>query len=522
MHNNYHRVVALGSESAFSQYDGIIIPVLLETSPKFEPINQISPLPTSLPDTLVEEVISYMKKYQTLSLDRDVISFDVRGQRMVIWVWNWKQSQFHILGACRRIIGFFKELRSCQIGIDLTATSLVAARRLADAMTSAWVAYNANLPSYKNGMEESQLKKTPNCLELVVKSQQNVVNSVASFAKHAFYITSGTNLVRTFTAEPPNKLSVKTFIERASQVAQQARLRVRHMSLELLKEKGAEAFLAVSSGSEQSDGGILTLEYTPKKYQGHIVLVGKGVTFDTGGLQLKSANGMYGMHTDMAGAAVVLALVQLAKQQKWPLKVTGYLAISDNLIGPASYKPGSVVKSYNGVTIEIVHTDAEGRLLLADALAIASELNPDLLIDFATLTGAAKTAIGSSYSAVFSNRKWLILKSVEAGNVSGERVWPFPMDSDFAAVLTSQVADVKQCRLGSGPDHIEAAVFLKKFVRQDIDWLHVDLSSMQKSSGLAHIPTEVSGFGVRFASQLIRSFFKKGKFFKPQFNGAKL
>jgi leucyl aminopeptidase len=157
----------------------------------------------------------------------------------------------------------------------------------------------------------------------------------------------------------------------------------------------------------------------------------------------------------------------------------------------------------NGVTIQVVHSDAEGRMVLADTLALAARARPGLLLDFATLTGACVNALTDRYSGAFTNRPELEAALQSAGRASGERVWCFPMDADFDAELESPVADVMQCTMDSKGDHILAARFLGRFVPKDVAWAHVDLSASERKGGLAHVPTEFTGFGVRFAVQLL-------------------
>jgi len=271
----------------------------------------------------------------------------------------------------------------------------------------------------------------------------------------------------------------------------------------------AGAFLAVVKGSAHKDYGIVEMTYTPKvKTSKHLALVGKGLVFDTGGHCLKPSAYMLGMHGDMGGSAVALAVLNVASLEKWPFKVTAYLAVADNMIGPHSYKPNDVITSMKGTTIEIIDTDAEGRMVLADTLFYAARSKPTLMMDFATLTGACIRAIGTTYSGVFTNRIDLHKDLIKAGSDCGERVWPFPMDKDFAECLESTVADLKQCREKGGVDHIEAAQFLMHFAGEETPWVHVDLSAMEHSGGLAHVATDETGFGVRFTSEFVRNYFK--------------
>ncbi|MCJ7556943.1 MAG: leucyl aminopeptidase family protein, partial [Gammaproteobacteria bacterium] len=167
------------------------------------------------------------------------------------------------------------------------------------------------------------------------------------------------------------------------------------------------------------------------------------------------------------------------------------------------YIPQDILTAANGTTIQAIHTDAEGRLVLADTLHFASKTGPRAIIDFATLTGACVAALTERYSGVFTNREHLNATLVEAGKASGERVWPFPMDEDFDQALESEVADVMQCPTTNDGDHIMGARFLTRFVGKDIAWVHVDLSAVNHKGGLAHVPTSITGFGVRFILNLL-------------------
>ena len=190
--------------------------------------------------------------------------------------------------------------------------------------------------------------------------------------------------------------------------------------------------------------------------------------------------------------------------------VEAWLALAMNHIGPKAYKQNDVVTASDGTTIEVVHTDAEGRMVLADTLALASRSAPALMLDYATLTGACVYSLDTAYSGVFTNRDEFIRPLVEAGRDSGERVWPFPMDEDYDKTLESTIADVKQCALEGNADHIRGARFLKRFVG-DVPWIHVDLSASTRKGGLAHIPTESTGFGIRFSLQFLLDSMK-GRF----------
>ena len=321
-------------------------------------------------------------------------------------------------------------------------------------------------------------------------------------------VAQGTNLARWLTSLPPNILDSRGYHRAIAELARTHDLGFKWLDEAALRRAGAGAFLAVSAANEQRVAGIAHLKYRPARRKAaasapDIALVGKGILFDTGGVNLKPHRSMLDMHTDMGGSAVALATLIALAELRAPLAADAWLAITENNIGPSAYRPQEVVRAVNGVTIQVIHTDAEGRMVLADTLALAARTKPKFMIDFATLTGAAVYALTERMSGVFTNRPALVERLVEAGRASGERVWNFPFDADYDSDLESKVADIVQCAVEGKGDHILAARFLNRFVPQDIPWVHVDLSSSTRTGGLGHINTEVTGFGVRYALELI-------------------
>lgn len=314
----------------------------------------------------------------------------------------------------------------------------------------------------------------------------------------------GNTLARALTALPANELSPKQYLTRIRKLATQEGWKLNFFDTRALKQKKAGAFLAVAQGKSSDNGGIVQLSYTPKtRSRRSLALVGKGICFDTGGMNLKPSRYMHGMHEDMEGSAVALGTLLTLTRLKVPFTIHCWLAITENHIGPAAYKQNEVIKAMNGTTIEIMHTDAEGRMVLADTLHMAAQKKPQLIIDYATLTGSCVAALGTGYSGVFGNDESLLQKAIQAGRDSGERVWAFPHDSDYDDTLKSEVADIQQCTIEGGPDHILAARFLDRFVPEEIPWLHVDLSAGNNKGGLAHVPTDVTGFGVHMTTALL-------------------
>jgi leucyl aminopeptidase len=320
----------------------------------------------------------------------------------------------------------------------------------------------------------------------------------------------GGNLVRTLTAMPPNQLDAGAYRRLLKQLARRHRLTLRWYSIQNLERLGAGAFLAVARGNAKRTAGIAHLRWRGPG-GGHsgrspdVALVGKGILFDTGGINLKPHKSMLDMHTDMSGSAVALASLIALSELRAPLAADAWLAITENNIGPSAYRPQEIVKALNGTTIQVIHSDAEGRMVLADTLALAARTRPRLTIDYATLTGACVYALTERYSGVFTNREKLAPRLVEAGAASGERVWSFPLDEDFETDLESSNADTVQCAVDGKGDHILAARFLKRFIGNENPWVHVDLSSATRRGGLAHVGTEVTGFGVRFTLELLLS-----------------
>ena len=335
----------------------------------------------------------------------------------------------------------------------------------------------------------------------------DVYGAAALDATRAERTAEANNLVRHLVALPPNVLDATGYRRLLATLARRHGLRLRWYGEPALQRLGAGAFLAVSRGNARRDAGIAHLSYRPPRAARggapDVALVGKGILFDTGGTNLKPHRSMLDMHTDMAGSAVALATVVAASQLRAPLAIDVWLAISENSIGPRAYRPQEVVRAMNGTTIQVIHSDAEGRMVLADTLVLASRQKPRVLVDFATLTGACVYALTERMSGLFASTPELAAQSLAAATASGERLWQFPFPEDFDSDIDSGTADIAQCALEGKGDHILATRFLKRFVAEDIAWAHVDLSSATRRGGLAHVPTEITGFGARFALGLL-------------------
>jgi leucyl aminopeptidase len=411
--------------------------------------------------------------------------------RLILGVLPRNASAFETLSLAGRMA---RDLGACAPrSVALTVSA--APDAALEALLSATLACAFEMPSFRSARKRG------------AALQRVVVIGGSQDLKRIQIAAQANGLARWLTALPPNKLDASAYQRVLRELARRHGLRFRWLSEATLKRQGAGAFVAVSQGNARRTAGIAHLSYRPARRRGSgvdVALVGKGVLFDTGGTNLKHHRGMLDMHTDMNGSAVAVATLCALADQRSPLAVDAWLAITENRTGPTAFVPQDVVTAINGVTIQVIHTDAEGRMVLADTLALAGRTRPGLILDFATLTGACVTALGERMSGIFVRPQGLTATAVAAGEISGERVWNFPLDPDYDVELESRIADVMQCTSDSKADHILAARFLSRFVPEGCAWIHMDLAAAVRSGGLAHINTDITGFGVRYTLELLR------------------
>ncbi|WKE65596.1 leucyl aminopeptidase family protein [Gallaecimonas kandeliae] len=364
-----------------------------------------------------------------------------------------------------------------------------------EALAATLLARQLRLPSFKKDKGEHQALR-----RISVEGPELDAGRLLAEAR-------GNALARWLSALPASELTPAKYRTVLEALARDHGWQLEIFDQTRLAGLGAGAFLAVAQGSDNDEAAIVRLRHRPKAPSGKLALVGKGLCFDTGGYNLKTSH-MFGMHGDMGGSAVALGTLLALTELGSDLEVDCWLALAENHIGPKAYKPNDLVVAMNGTSIEVVDTDAEGRMVLADTLTLASREKPDLVMDYATLTGACIRAIGTAQSGVFSNRDDWREALIQAGRASGERVWPFPLDEDYDDNIESDVADVKQCHPGTSCDHIDAARFLSRFVEEGVNWVHVDLSAAEHKGGLGLVDTEVTGFGVRFTLAALPALMK--------------
>jgi len=316
-------------------------------------------------------------------------------------------------------------------------------------------------------------------------------------------IDDGIRTVRDLGNGPGNLVTPTFIADCAEEVAKKAGVKCTVYGKKEIERMKMGGLLAVNRGSDE-EPRFIVLEYAPRRAKAHVALVGKGITFDSGGISIKPADRMEEMKFDMCGAAAVIGTIQAAAALELPVKVTGIIASTENLPSGSAYKPGDIITMMSGKTVEIVNTDAEGRMILGDALHYASNLKPDHIIDYATLTGACVVALGSEAAGLFSNSDELAQKLIECGERAGERLWRLPEWDDYKELIRSEWADIKNSG-GRWGGAITAAVFLKEFVDCP-SWAHLDIA------GTAYAEHEnsreqrgASGAGVRVTIEFLES-----------------
>ena len=338
----------------------------------------------------------------------------------------------------------------------------------------------------------------------IVANGNNFVEIDAAIRK-ALVVVDAVYYVRDLQNKPSNVITPSYLADEAKKMADKFNIKANVLEKKDMEKIGMGGVLAVNRGSHHPPKFII-LEYKGGKET--ICFVGKGITFDSGGISLKSADNMDEMKFDMSGGAVVLGIMQVVARLKLPYRIIGLVPTTENLPGGNAYKPGDIVKFYNGKTAEIINTDAEGRLILADALAYSKNFNPSAVIDFATLTGACMVALGSLYTGLFSNSDDLSNKIINSGDKTGELIWRLPLHDKYKDYVKSNVADIKNCgpRWGGAST---AAIFLKEFVDCK-NWAHLDIAGTANTTNGKDVlnPVGGTGVGVRLALRLLEDWKK--------------
>ncbi|RMD85859.1 MAG: leucyl aminopeptidase [Candidatus Dadabacteria bacterium] len=375
-----------------------------------------------------------------------------------------------------------------------------AASRYAEAALEGFVLANYRFSKYRSGDED----EWPGPEELTVVAPPLAGRKGRAVVERVQRVRDAVFLARDLVNET-SSVKTPTFLAKtAKALAREHGLRCEVWQGERLKKEAMNGILAVSAGSREP-GALVQLHYVPKRRpKAKVAVVGKGITFDSGGLSLKPAKSMEWMKQDMSGAAAVLGIMKGVAQLGLPVEVRGYLAAAENMPGGGAQKPGDVIRFRNGKTAEVLNTDAEGRLVLADALCLAAEEKPDCIVDLATLTGACMVALGVRVAGVLGNDQGLVNALIRHGRETGETLWQLPLVEDYTEDIRSKVADIKNVGDGWGGT-ITAALFLRNFVG-DVRWAHLDIAGPAFAEKPMPLVTHGgTGFGVRLVLSYLSS-----------------
>ncbi len=360
---------------------------------------------------------------------------------------------------------------------------------------------------YKTGAEAKKQKAKE--LKSVVLPEKNAHRRLAlqKGGNVGAKIATAVGYVRDLVSEPAGVLTPTALASRARVLSRRHGFKCTVMRADRIRQLRMGAFLGVAQGSHQQPR-LIVLEYKGGAQKKPLAFVGKAITFDSGGISIKPAQGMDEMKTDMSGGAAVLGAVCAAAMLRLPLNIVGVIPATENLPGGGAYKPGDILRSMSGITIEVLNTDAEGRLILSDALAYAARKKPAAIIDLATLTGACVIALGHVNTGLMANDDKLAGKIEAAARLTSEKVWRLPLDDEYGEQIKSDIADVKN--IGGRPaGTITAAKFLEKFVG-DVPWAHMDIAGTAwGGKARPYCPKGATGVGVRLLTQLARDWKKR-------------
>ena len=392
--------------------------------------------------------------------------------------------------------------RSKRAGVDVL--ELIEGRSAADrASAIRSLAEGLVLGSYRF----TEYRSDPKPVALAAVTVAGVSGKLATDAfSTGVKIGDAQNFARDLVNRPGGDLTPAALAQEAVKLARKERLTIEVLNLAQIRRQKLGGLLGVNRGSTH-EPRFVKITYAPRSPKGTLALVGKGITFDSGGLSIKTGEGMMTMKMDMGGAAAVLGCFAAIRAVAPTCKVVGYIPMTDNMSDGDATRPGDVLTIRNGTTVEVLNTDAEGRLILADALSLATEDAPDAIVDLATLTGAVEIALGGRIAAVMSNNDAWLDDVEEAAESAGERMWALPLPSDYRPFLDSDVADLRNISKSRGGGTITAGLFLQEFVGDDIPWAHIDIAGTAWSDADdAETTKGGTGYGVRTLLELARTF----------------
>lgn len=477
---------------------------LSKTDNLFVLLTEQSQSPLHLPDDVTERVRHAIESSKFQGRDEELISVLSDSPRKITLIGLGKSERLShrvVRAALARMSKVAKSNRDGKIAIAFpyTLPGLDAAdtmRQLADFVSHADYRYATYLT-----MEREKADFQVSAVVIAPLSIDK--RSAKRLTEEARAMGNAVRIVRDLGNGPGNVVTPTELGNRAQSIAKEYGLKCQVFDKKQIEKMKMGGLLAVNRGSME-EPRFIVLEHSPKKAKKTIVFVGKGITFDSGGISIKPSNSLEEMKFDMCGAAAVIGIMQAVAALDVPHHVVGLIASTDNLPSGSAYKPGDIITTMSGKTVEVVNTDAEGRMILSDALHYSKRFEPDHLIDFATLTGACVIALGNEVSGLFSNDDDLARKLIDSGEQVGERLWRLPEWEEYRELIVSEWADVKNSG-GRAAGSITAALFLKEFVECD-SWAHVDIAGTAWTENKNERDRKgATGVGVRAAIAFLRS-----------------
>lgn len=461
-----------------------------------------------LSSNTVQKINSFLSILKVKNKEEKICSFDISDKQkcFIIKV----KSKFASYWPQENGGGFFSYLKKFKgiKKIDLYPESLDFDDEKLTSFFSRFV-FGFNLKSYTFNKYKTLNKEKINQkidFKIITKNKEKIEK------KYKYYeaIKEGVFLTRDLVSEPPNVLNPKTYAQEIQKLSKFG-LKVKSYNEKELKKLGLNALLGVGKGSV-NESYLVTIEWNGKNssLKNPLAFVGKGVCFDTGGISLKPAKFMEEMKYDMAGSAVVVGFLKSLALRKAKVNAVGVVGLVENMPGGNAQRPGDIVKSYSGKTIEVLNTDAEGRLVLADAISFTEKkFKPKFIIDLATLTGAIIISLGSEYAGLFSNDDELSKNIFDASKNVNEKVWRLPLHKNYDKLMDSTIADVQNINYSGGAGSITAAQFLQRFIINKTPWAHLDIAGMTFSKRAANLnPGGATGFGVRLLNNLVKEHYE--------------
>ena len=456
----------------------------------------------------IKKINSFVSVLKTKKKEEEINSFDISNRQkcFIIKVKNKYESYFpqESGGTFFSYLKKFKDIKK----IDLYPDSLELDKDKLAKFFSEFI-FGFNLRSYTfskyKTLDKDKIDKKIN-FKIITSNKEKIEK------KYRYYdsIKEGVFLTRDLVSEPPNVLTPKAYVQEIKKLSKFG-LKIKAYDEKEMKKLGLNALLGVGQGSV-NETYLVTLEWNGKKNlkQNPLAFVGKGVCFDTGGISIKPAKFMEEMKYDMAGSAVVVGLLKSFALRKAKINAVGVVGLVENMPGGNAQRPGDIVKSYSGKTIEVLNTDAEGRLVLADALTFTEKkYKPKFIIDLATLTGAIIVSLGEEYAGLFSNNDESSKNIFEASKNVNEKVWRLPLHKNYDKLMNSTIADVQNINYVGGAGSITAAQFLQRFILNKTPWAHLDIAGMSFSKKAANLNSGgATGFGVRLLNYLVKENYE--------------